>query len=148
MTARRPRSSIAKLLLSQLGMGKTQRNATTDSGKGGRGGRGGRRGGRADGPPSREVTISKAMSYVLRHAADREGLRLDANGYARASDLVGWSYVRHRRRRHASLAHMRLRLPRPTFRIPVSTLALTPNVDADPSATAAMAQAQETERRV
>ncbi|KAI9756090.1 MAG: hypothetical protein M1815_004203 [Lichina confinis] len=98
VTPRHPRSSIAKLLPSKISMGKTHRNAPTDSGRGGRGGRGGggggggggRRGGRADGPPSREVTISKAMSYVLRHAADREGLRLDGNGYARASDLLQW----------------------------------------------------------
>ncbi|MCJ1299562.1 hypothetical protein MMC08_002354 [Hypocenomyce scalaris] len=41
-------------------------------------------------PPSREVIVSKAMSYVLRHAAEREGLRLDENGYANVADLLAW----------------------------------------------------------
>ena len=50
------------------------------------GGGGGSRGGR--GPPSREVTISKAMSFVLRHGAEKEGLKLDENGYANVAELV------------------------------------------------------------
>ncbi|KAL8739920.1 MAG: hypothetical protein Q9190_007319 [Brigantiaea leucoxantha] len=31
-------------------------------------------------PPSREETISRAMSYVLRHGAEKEKLKLDENG--------------------------------------------------------------------
>ena len=150
MTPRHPRSSIAKLLPSKISMGKTHRNAPTDSGRGGRGGRGGggggggggRRGGRADGPPSREVTISKAMSYVLRHAADREGLRLDGNGYARASDLVCMNLhstsCRHRSSDTFLSAHMRLDLSCISlFRDPCfSALALTVHrtIIADPRA--------------
>ena len=51
-----------------------------------RGGGASSRGGR--GPPSRDVTISKAMSFVLRHGADKEGLKLDENGYANVAELV------------------------------------------------------------
>lgn len=58
----------------------------------------GRRGGGSSrgGPPpqSREVVISKAMSFVLRHGAEAEGLKLDMNGYANVAELVrGISYV-------------------------------------------------------
>lgn len=59
-------------------------------GGGGGGGGGGR--GRSRGRPSdqqsRETTISKAISFVLRHGAIKEGLKLDENGYANAADLV------------------------------------------------------------
>ncbi|KAL2819354.1 KptA family-domain-containing protein [Aspergillus cavernicola] len=48
----------------------------------GRGGRGG--------PPSREVTVSKALSYLLRHAAEREGLKIDSRGYANVKDVLAW----------------------------------------------------------
>lgn len=37
----------------------------------------------------REVTVSKTLSYLLRHAADREGLRMNAQGYANVADVVG-----------------------------------------------------------
>lgn len=44
-------------------------------------------------PPSsgegRDIAISKALSYVLRHAAQREGVKLDEGGYANVQDLVG-----------------------------------------------------------
>jgi 2'-phosphotransferase len=49
--------------------------------------RGDRRGG-GGGPPSREVTVSKALSYLLRHAAEREGLKIDSQGYANVADVV------------------------------------------------------------
>lgn len=39
-------------------------------------------------PQARETTISKAASYVLRHGAVKEGVRLDENGYANVADLV------------------------------------------------------------
>lgn len=38
--------------------------------------------------PSRDVTVSKALSYLLRHAAEREGLRMNAQGYANVRDVV------------------------------------------------------------
>ncbi|KAL2833204.1 KptA family-domain-containing protein [Aspergillus pseudoustus] len=50
--------------------------------------RGDRRGG--GGPPSREVTVSKALSYLLRHAAEREGLKIDSQGYANVADVLAW----------------------------------------------------------
>lgn len=57
----------------------------------GRGGRGGGGGGGSD-AQSRETTISKATSYVLRHGAAKEGVRLDENGYANVEDLV-WNFL-------------------------------------------------------
>lgn len=53
----------------------------------GRGGGGGGRGGQRE-PLPREVMISKKISYVLRHGAVKEGLKLDRNGYANCADLV------------------------------------------------------------
>lgn len=37
---------------------------------------------------SREVQISKAMSLLLRHAAEKEGLKMNAQGYANVADVV------------------------------------------------------------
>lgn len=39
-------------------------------------------------PASRAVTVSKALSLLLRHAAEKEGLPIDAQGYANVSDVV------------------------------------------------------------
>ncbi|KAL4775628.1 KptA family-domain-containing protein [Aspergillus nidulans var. acristatus] len=52
------------------------------------GGKGGR--GRERKPPSREVTVSKALSLLLRHAAEREGLKIDSQGYANVADVLAW----------------------------------------------------------
>ncbi|KAJ8065581.1 hypothetical protein OCU04_006259 [Sclerotinia nivalis] len=57
------------------------------SGRGGKGGRGGRGGG---GGQNREVVISKALSKLLRHAAEDEGLKLDEEGYARLDLVMQW----------------------------------------------------------
>lgn len=38
--------------------------------------------------PSRDVQISKAMSLLLRHAAEKEGLKMNAQGYANVADVV------------------------------------------------------------
>lgn len=73
------------------------RSRITDEGSGGRGrggrvrgrGRGGRRGGKAEGGAmSREVAISKALSKLLRHAAEEAGLKLDSEGYAHLDEVV------------------------------------------------------------
>ena len=48
----------------------------------------GRGGGKSSDPQSRETTMWNAASYVLRHGADKEGVRLDENGYANVADLV------------------------------------------------------------
>ena len=53
----------------------------------GRGRGGGRGGGRP--PPSREVIISKNLSFVLRHGAEAEGIELDEGGWANVRDVVG-----------------------------------------------------------
>ncbi|KAL8689647.1 MAG: hypothetical protein Q9218_004733, partial [Villophora microphyllina] len=45
-------------------------------------------------PPSREETISKAMSYVLRHGAEKERLKLDEGGYINCEDLLAWPRLR------------------------------------------------------
>lgn len=57
-----------------------------DRGGKGRGkGPGGRRGGRHNDP---DVELSKALSYILRHGAQREGLVIRSDGYVRLDDLV------------------------------------------------------------
>ncbi|KAG8923431.1 hypothetical protein FRC01_012767 [Tulasnella sp. 417] len=37
---------------------------------------------------SREVTISKACSYILRHGAEKEGLSMRADGFIKVTDLL------------------------------------------------------------
>ena len=44
-------------------------------------------------PPPREVVVSKKISWVLRHGAEKEGLELDGNGYARVDELVSLALV-------------------------------------------------------
>ncbi|MCJ1432192.1 hypothetical protein MMC27_001548 [Xylographa pallens] len=56
--------------------------------------RGGSSGGGTRAPLSREVMISKKISYVLRHGAEKEGLKLDKNGYASCADLLQWRNLR------------------------------------------------------
>lgn len=53
----------------------------------GRGGRGGS--GRAS--IGRDVLISKALSRLLRHQADAEGLKLDREGFAKLDEVVSSS---------------------------------------------------------
>ncbi|OOQ86739.1 tRNA splicing 2' phosphotransferase 1 [Penicillium brasilianum] len=51
------------------------------------GGRGG--GGRGQGQ-SRDVQVSKALSLLLRHAAEKEGVKMNAQGYANVADVLAW----------------------------------------------------------
>lgn len=37
---------------------------------------------------SRDVQVSKALSLLLRHAAEKEGLKMNAQGYASVTDVV------------------------------------------------------------
>ncbi|KAJ5574357.1 uncharacterized protein N7459_008784 [Penicillium hispanicum] len=39
---------------------------------------------------NRDVQISKALSLLLRHAAEKEGLKMNAQGYANVSDVLQW----------------------------------------------------------
>ena len=57
-----------------------------DRGGKGRGkGSGERRKGRHNDP---DVELSKSLSYILRHGAQREGLAIRSDGYVRLDDLV------------------------------------------------------------
>ena len=56
--------------------------------RGGRGGRGGKSGGGGGGEMNREVAVSKALSKLLRHAAEEVGLAMDAEGFARVDQVV------------------------------------------------------------
>lgn len=47
---------------------------------------------RGGGGNSREVQISKAMSWLLRHGAKGEGIKMDANGFINVADLVSWVF--------------------------------------------------------
>jgi hypothetical protein len=42
---------------------------------------------------NRAVAVSKALSKLLRHAAEDVGLKLDAEGYARLDDVVSTSTI-------------------------------------------------------
>lgn len=53
-----------------------------------RGGRGGGAGRGPRAPQTREVTISKALSFVLRHGAQAERIHLDEGGWANVEDIV------------------------------------------------------------
>lgn len=44
---------------------------------------------------SREVLISKACSYILRHGAEKEGLSIRPDGYIKVTDLVSFSEEQH-----------------------------------------------------
>ncbi|OJD21847.1 hypothetical protein ACJ73_06814, partial [Blastomyces percursus] len=50
----------------------------------------GRRRGEERSEPGREVVVSKALSYILRHAAEREGVKIDSHGYANVADVLAW----------------------------------------------------------
>ncbi|KAJ3207846.1 tRNA 2'-phosphotransferase 1 [Dinochytrium kinnereticum] len=41
-----------------------------------------------DGPPSPMVRISKALSYILRHGAAKEGIPIRLDGYVKVEDLL------------------------------------------------------------
>lgn len=43
---------------------------------------------RRDAPESREVQISKACSYILRHGVEKEGIKMRSDGYVKVDDLV------------------------------------------------------------
>ena len=66
--------------------------STKAMGRGGQGrgkGKGGRQGGGGGGGGApREVQISKALSFLLRHGAEKEGLRINEGGWANVRDVV------------------------------------------------------------
>lgn len=48
----------------------------------------GRRGGGRGQGQSRDVQVSKALSLLLRHAAEKEGVKMNAQGYANVAEVV------------------------------------------------------------
>ena len=46
--------------------------------------------GKSKGGASKEVGISKSLSYLLRHGAKDEGIMLDEGGWANVADVVGF----------------------------------------------------------
>lgn len=79
-------SDIEDMIERDLNLGGGKRGGK----RGGRGGRSGGRGGggRGGGGENREVLVSKALSRLLRHAADEAKLALDSEGYARVDQVV------------------------------------------------------------
>lgn len=72
----------------------------SSSNRRGRGGGSGGSGGHGRGggkhhrqPQSREVTVSKALSFLLRHGARDEGVQLDEGGWANVRNVVSWFLV-------------------------------------------------------
>ncbi|RMZ79087.1 hypothetical protein DV738_g3446, partial [Chaetothyriales sp. CBS 135597] len=51
-------------------------------------------GGRGGGPPDRSVAISKALSRLLRHAAQQDRVPIDSHGYVRLDHALGWPRLR------------------------------------------------------
>jgi hypothetical protein len=63
---------------------------------GGRGGGGVGRGGNAGKsrrPAGREMEVSKALSKLLRHAAEEQGIKLDEEGYAPLEQVVSNDFI-------------------------------------------------------
>ena len=89
-----PRPKTGRTRIPSLRMprpsGPKPQGGLEDRSKGGRNARG--RGGGSkrgdDGATGREVTVSKAMSYLLRHGAEKEGVKIDEGGWVRVEDLV------------------------------------------------------------
>ncbi|KAI2792663.1 hypothetical protein POX_b02703 [Penicillium oxalicum] len=50
----------------------------------------GRRGGGRGQGQSRDVQVSKALSLLLRHAAEKEGVKMNAQGYANVAEVLQW----------------------------------------------------------
>ena len=48
--------------------------------------------GKSKGGASKEVDISKSLSYLLRHGAKDEGIKLDEGGWANVADVVGLDF--------------------------------------------------------
>ena len=89
----KPKPQISSRALSRrtpdsLANNMTRRDKYNSSNSGGGGGGKGKFTGGTRPPESREVMVSKALSFVLRHGADREGIALDAGGWANVADLV------------------------------------------------------------
>ena len=51
----------------------------------------------------RDVQVSKAMSWLLRHGAKQEGIKMDENGYVNVADLVCDDFILHGFPCHESL---------------------------------------------
>ena len=71
-------------------MGKTNRNTPQGSSTpdGSRPNRNAGRRQRPSGPLPREVQVSKKLSWLLRHGAEKEGLKLGVGGYVNLADLL------------------------------------------------------------
>ncbi|GAB7358044.1 hypothetical protein MBLNU230_g0207t1 [Neophaeotheca triangularis] len=64
-------------------------------GAGGEGGGAGGKGGRGKrGPLSRDVMVSKKMSWLLRHGAEKEGLTLDEGGFVSVDEMLNTRTLR------------------------------------------------------
>jgi 2'-phosphotransferase len=70
-----------------------------------RGGRGGGRGGHRA-PEDRDTQISKKLSYVLRHGAQKEKISLDKSGYANCQDILNWQPMRSFKLTFAEMNHI------------------------------------------
>lgn len=56
-------------------------------------GKGGRGGGRGASSMPREVQVSKKLSWLLRHGAEKEGLKLGAGGYINLYEVVSFLFI-------------------------------------------------------
>lgn len=56
--------------------------------RGSGGGRGGRRRGAGSSEDARSESISRKLSWLLRHGATKEGIQMDEGGWVKVDDLV------------------------------------------------------------
>lgn len=80
--------SATSTLLKHMDKDTSSAKAQRGGGKSGRGG--GQASTKQRGRPSDnpEVRLSKTVSWILRHGAEQEGLKLREDGYVRVDDLV------------------------------------------------------------
>ncbi|KAL8948775.1 MAG: hypothetical protein Q9222_005072 [Ikaeria aurantiellina] len=76
---------------------------------------------------SREETVSRAMSYVLRHGAEREGLVVDEGGYVNVQDLLSWPRLRSLSVTFSELENIVLTNPKKRFALIPSPSSSPPN---------------------
>ncbi|KAI9791662.1 MAG: hypothetical protein M1833_001482 [Piccolia ochrophora] len=54
----------------------------------------------------RTVTVSKALSFLLRHGAEKEGVQLDEEGYASVADVLAWRKLKSLKVTFRELRHV------------------------------------------
>jgi 2'-phosphotransferase len=54
---------------------------------------------------SREVDISKCLSFILRHGATKEGINITTDGFVLVSDILAWNKIKSKKVTMEELVH-------------------------------------------